>query len=189
MKKNIVATVVGTLIIFLWQGFSWMASPIHSDAMKQTPNDGAILQALQGIGSSGAYYVPGRDKNMTAEEMEAMSKEMLGKPWALIFYNTSFEGMSASNMFTGIFLNLLSVILAIVLFHTARAAEKPFASRLGLILILPLFCILQAVLTNCNWWSFPWHWVKGEIIDLLAGWLLFGLFAGWYLKSRASAAS
>jgi hypothetical protein len=77
MKKNIIATLVGTLIIFLWQGFSWMASPIHHSAYKQTSKQDEILQALQGLEGSGAYIVPGHSN-------ETDNANQLGKPWALI---------------------------------------------------------------------------------------------------------
>ena len=33
MKKYLIGSIVGGIIIFLWQGLSWMALGIHSDSM------------------------------------------------------------------------------------------------------------------------------------------------------------
>jgi hypothetical protein len=191
MKRNIIATLIGTLIVFLWQGFSWMASPIHTDSMKYTPKQAEITEAISAnLTEDGMYRVPGFDpsEEMTTEKMEAFNKEYEGKPWALVLYNKSFVCMGPSVMVNGILLNLVGVILAICVFRIARGEERKFGTGLLLIMALPLFTIFQSALMNANWWSFPWHFLKGEVIDLIVGWLLFGLFAVWYFRRKPKTA-
>ncbi|MES2680858.1 MAG: hypothetical protein V4635_13280 [Bacteroidota bacterium] len=185
MKKNIIATIIGTIILFGWQALSWMALPVHNDTMKYSAGQQEVMTALQkNLPASGTYYLPGADPavKLSSEEMESFYKAQIGKPWALVFYNTSFEGMSPSNMINGILLNLLSVVLVIALLHMSKAKEKQFAAIFGLVMILPVFVILQSVLQNANWWSFPWHFIKGTIVDLIFGWLLCGLYLSWHFR-------
>lgn len=187
MKKNTLAVFFGTLILFGWQSLSWMVLPVHSDTLKYAPQQSEIMESLRkNIPAAGAYRMPGTDPSadLSFEDMETQSKEHAGKPWALIFYNTSFEGMSAGTMMGGVLLNLAAVVLAVLLFHAAGAGNRSFAAAFGLIMVLPAFCILQPVLQNMNWWSFPWHFMKGEIIDLVIGWSLCGAFLTWYLKKQ-----
>jgi len=184
-KRNIIATLTGTMILFAWQAVSWMVLPTHNDTVKYTSNQSEIMETLQkNISSSGMYAIPGVDpsKNLSLEEMEKMNTERLGKPWALVMYNTSFEGLNAANMIGGIAINLIAVILVIGLFSMSKAKEKTFAAAFGLIMIFPAFCIFQPVLQNMNWWDFPWHFIKGEVFDLVIGWMLCGSFLAWYLR-------
>jgi hypothetical protein len=185
MKRNIIATLVGTLILWVFQAMSWMASPIHKDALKYTPKQEEVMEVLQRtIPEEGVYSLPGEDpsKDVSYEEMEASSKQHLGKPWVLVFYHSSFKGMSASNMIGGILINLLSVILVVYTLRLFNAHEKSFRAALGIVMILPLFCIFQGMLPNMNWFEFPWHFMKGEIIDVLLGWLLCGMYLAWYMR-------
>ena len=189
MKKNIIATFIGTLILFGWQFVSWMALPIHKDTLKYTAQQEEIITMLQkNIPSDGFYSVPGHDpsKNLSFKEMEAAGKESLHKPWALVLYNSSFEGMSAPNMIGGILMNLVAVVLAIILLHACNAQEKTFGSVFRIIMILPVFCIFQAVLENANWWAFPWHFIKGTVFDLIIGWALCGFYLAWQFKKPNS---
>jgi hypothetical protein len=185
MKKNIIATLICTIILFGWQALSWMALPVHNSTMKFAEGQQEILTNLQkNLPASGTYYLPGLDPAVkhSSEEMEIFYNAQIGKPWALIFYNTSFEGMSPSAMINGILLNLLSVMLVIILLHVGKAKEKKFIVIFALVMILPCFVILQSVLQNANWWSFPWHFIKGTIVDLLLGWFFCGLFLSWHFR-------
>lgn len=181
MKKSIIATIVTAIIIFAWQSISWMASPIHKDTFKYTPAQGEIMSALTGKLQPGAYSLPGFDPAATSkEDMERQYANNLGKPWALIFYHPTFEGLTPGYMLTGFLLNLIGAIIAVCLLNITHAAARTSGTRFMTVMLLPLFTIFQAVLVDWNWWSFPWHFIKGDIFDLLIGWALAGLFLSWY---------
>lgn len=38
------------------------------------------------------------------------------------------------------------------------------------------------VLSNMNWWSFPWGFVKPQVFDLVIGWGLCSLWLAWFVK-------
>ncbi len=188
MKKHIINAIICTLILFVWQAISWMALPTHNDAMKYTPQQGEILASLtKNLNANGVYAVPGTDpsQEMSFETMEAQSKAQLGKPWALIFYNTSFEGMNASNMICGVLLNLVAAIIMLMVLHGAGAQNKKPGTVFGLVMLLPIFTIFQSILENANWFAFPWHFIKGTMFDLVIGWALCGAFITARFKKAA----
>ncbi|TMI82123.1 MAG: hypothetical protein E6H10_10185 [Bacteroidetes bacterium] len=43
MKKYLIGSIVGGIIIFLWQGLSWMALGIHSDSMMYNASQENIM--------------------------------------------------------------------------------------------------------------------------------------------------
>src|ERR1041384_1396479 len=137
MKKHIIAAIIGTLILFGWQALSWMALPVHKHTLKYAPRQDEIIQSLSTtITEEGFYGVPGHDpsKEMSMKEMEAASNQMIGKPWALVLYNSSFQGMTGSNLAGGIFMNLIAVVLVIILLVTCKAQEKSFATVFGIVM-------------------------------------------------------
>lgn len=190
MKKNIISTFVVTLILFGWQAISWMATPIHNDALKYTTTEDAILSALSSnLSEPGLYSLPGHDmsKEKTQEEREADYKSMLNKPWALVIYNDSFKGMNAGNMIAGLLANLVAAILVVFFLNMGKAEEKSFGGILAMVMTLPFICIFQAVIENMIWWEFPWHFVKGTVMDLIIAWLLAGLYLGRRYRKPATA--
>lgn len=184
MKRNIIALIGATLILFVWQSMSWMVLPVHEDFAKYTPNDAAIMTVLNSsLTESGAYMMPGMDpsKEPTVDEMKKRNAEMEGKPYALVMYNKEFHAMPPSMMVLGNLLNLVAVLIAISLVNMGIRSGASFGTRFMLVLSLAIFCIFQSALLNWNWMGFPWHFIKGEVIDLVVGWSLCGLFLSWYL--------
>ena len=54
MKKQLIATLVGGVLIFFWQFLSWTALNVHGAEFTYTPNEGKILEALsQNLPASG----------------------------------------------------------------------------------------------------------------------------------------
>ncbi len=188
MKKNIIALLGATVILFVYQALSWMVLPVHADFAKYTPTETEIMALVNSkLPENGVYMMPGTDpsKPQTMEEMKKHGEECVGKPYAMLFYNKSFPGMQPTMLLIGFLFNLVAVIIAISIVNMAVKAGASSGTRFLLVLSLSIFCIFQAILLNWNWFQFPWHFVKGEVIDSLVGWSLAGLFLSWYLgKSR-----
>lgn len=184
MKKNIIALLVATVILFVWQTLSWMVLPVHNGFTKYSPADKEVLTVLNNsLTEDGMYYMPGKDpaKTYTAEEEEKYMQECVGKPVAMVFYSKSFPGMQPTVMLKGVLLNMVAVLMAIGIVNMAvKAGATPLARFLS-VLSLAVFSIFQGALMNWNWWYFPWHFLRGSVIDMLVGWSLCGLFLSWYL--------
>ena len=78
MKKWLIGSVVGAIILFVWQAASWMFLPIHDDSMKYTPAQNAIMDVLSAnIKEDGMYQMPSAP---TKKEQQDMMEGLEGKP-------------------------------------------------------------------------------------------------------------
>ena len=81
MKKTIIASVVGGILIFVWSFLSWPVMNLHKAANMYTPNNAAILENLKtNLLAEGGYMVPGLPETATKADHENAMKEGNGKP-------------------------------------------------------------------------------------------------------------
>lgn len=185
MKKHILASLVGGILIFVWQALSWTVLPIHHFSTKHTPNQDTILSVLKNnIAEEGMYYLPSLDmkKHPTTDEHNEFYTKQTGKPWAMITYHFENPGMDPMQFVKGILINILSAFLVVLILTRMKVEELNFVKILGATMLFPLIVICQGVMTDVNWWSTPSHFYIGTIIDLLMGWLLAGCWFGFYLN-------
>ena len=57
MKKILIGSLVGTLIMFIWSFLAWMILPIHANTYMYTPAQDNILKVLQD-GFGNPKYAP-----------------------------------------------------------------------------------------------------------------------------------
>ena len=74
MKKTIIGAIVGGIIIFIWQFLSWTVLNTHEAAQQYTPNQEAIMAALEAnLPDDGGYYIPGLAPGASEEEMKKIA--------------------------------------------------------------------------------------------------------------------
>ena len=183
MKKLIIGSLVGAVLLFGWQAVAHMFMHHHDAAYKQVPNEAAVLSALSSIQQEGQYMVPGMDMNASQEEMQKADEAMRGKPWAMITYHPVYEADMAVSSIRSFVTALLCVLIFIAIVGThQRSFGRVFLKALGL-----GFLTWMLVWYNQNiWMQTPWDVIRGELIDLLAGWALVGLWLGWYLTRNTN---
>lgn len=186
MKKLIIGTLVGGIIIFVWSALSWVILPTHYNSYKFNPNQDAILQMLKDQNTeSGVYALPAIDdrniKHGTTEyqkAMEDMNKTSVGKPWAMLLYQQSYEGESGGTFAKGIFYDLI-IAFAFCMVVSMAGAGSSFGTRFGLCLVIGLAFIARGPLTAMNWQGYPMHFFSGEIIDTVVETIFTGAFISW----------
>jgi hypothetical protein len=182
MKKNLIATFVGAIIIFIYQALSWTVSPIHKNAFKYAAGQTAIMPALTAnITEDGMYYMPNDPPGTPHEEMEKSMKDKIGKPWAMITYYSAMEYNMPKNMSIGFIIDFLSVWIIVFILSKASAIFSTMGSRIQVTLFMYLVVALQAHFMEWNWIQFPMHFKGGEIIDNILSGILLGWWLGWYM--------
>ena len=83
MKKLIIGSIVGGIIIFLWQFISWAALNLHHASQEYTPKQDSILSYLNTqFSEDGAYllpnYLPGTSREEMEKQMEKQRRKTLG---------------------------------------------------------------------------------------------------------------
>jgi len=179
MKKQLIATLVAALLIFIWQFLSWSALSIHGSEAQYTDKQDAIMQVLSQNLKSGSYHMPSPAPSATAEEQQAAMQSMMGKPWATINYHESFEMNMGMNLLRGFVIDLLAAFLLVWLF--GKMATPSFQTILLSSLavgFIGYFTIpyLYSIWFETNTW--------GYLIDAVVQWGLVGVWLGWFLNRK-----
>lgn len=187
MKNVVIGSLVAAVIVFAFQAMSWMVLPIHENTLKYTARQDAILSALESLPEDGVYAVPNLPPGSTQEQHTAFEQNMVGKSSAIVTYRKSYGGMMSSQFVYGFILDLIAAFTLAYVMWTAREKLPGFGSRLALAIAFAGFTIVQTSLMMANWWGTPAHFLSGEIIDHLIGWLLGGAWLAWWLGRKQTA--
>ena len=180
MKKWVIGSLVGAIIVFVWQAASWMFLGIHDKAMKYTPAQEQIMNVLStNITEEGMYMMPSAP---TKKGMEDMKESMKGKPWASVIYHKSFNGEMTMRMIRGF---LVDFFLVISLIYVLTRGGTPIARRaFAGSVALGLFTFLWTDYTGHIWFDLPWSMILGDLFDSIIAWGLCGLWVGWWLNRK-----
>jgi hypothetical protein len=181
MKKWIIGSIVGAILIFAWQSLSWMILGVHDSTMKYTPAQDEIMKVLSSnITEEGMYMMPSAP---TQKEQEAKAKEMEGKPWASVIYHKEFHMAMAMPMIRAFLVDIFLVITLIYLFTRGGSTPIPRRVFAGSVAFGLAFFLWGPYMGHI-WFDLPWHMIKGDLIDALAAWSLCGAWLGWWLNKK-----
>lgn len=180
-KHWIIGSLIGAIIVFGWQGLSWMVIGIHDKQMKYTAAQGEIMNVLNSrITEDGLYALPSA---ATKKEQKDMMKDMEGKPWASIIYHKEYHSAVTMRMIRAFLVDLFLVVSLLYIF--SRGGAIPIARRIfsGAV-AFGLAIFLAGQYMGHVWFDLPWHMIKGDLIDNLASWGLCGIWLGWWLNRK-----
>lgn len=181
MKQTIIGTLVGALLLFIWQFLSWTILDLHRPAQDYTPKQDSILSYLNNhLEKEGGYFLPTVPKGSSADEVQALEKEMVGKPWATIQYHSSYNANMGMNMGRGIAVNI--VILLLVIRIIQRISSPSFIQIFGICFTIGFIIFLNTAYTNHIW--FKLFDIRAFLIDSLVMWGLVGLWLGWWMGRK-----
>jgi hypothetical protein len=185
MKKYLIGSLVGGIIVFLWQGISWMGIGIHSDSMKYNPAQDNIMSVLSAnIKEDGAYMLPSAP---TMKEREDMMKQSEGKPWASVIYHNAMSGDMTRRFIRCV---LVDIFLVISLIYMLTRSGTPIGRRIfSASVAFGLATWLWTMYMGHIWFDLPWHMIKGDLIDSLVAWALCGIWLGWWLNRPGNKAA
>ena len=179
MTKQIIATAVAGILLFLWQFLSWSILNVHGSEMQYTDKQDAVMQALSQNLKEGTYYMPNLPPNSTAEQQTAYMESVAGKPWASVSYHESMNMNMGMNMVRAIVIDLLAAFLLIWLF--GKMANPSFQTILLSSLGVGVIGYLTIPYLNSVWFETS---SLGHLFDAVVQWGLVGLWLGWYLNRK-----
>jgi hypothetical protein len=180
MKKYLVGSLVGAIILFCWQFLSWEILGVHKSAMKYTSGQDQIMPALTAnIKEEGLYMLPSAP---TKKEFMDMQDSMEGKPWAAVIYHKEWKMNMTMMMIRGF---LVYFFLVISLIYILTRGGVPIGRRVfsGSV-ALGLGYFLWGPYTGHIWFQLPWSMICGDLIDALVAWGLCGIWLGWWLNRK-----
>jgi uncharacterized membrane protein len=180
-KQWIIGSIVGAIIVFAWQGLSWMVIGIHDSQMKYTPAQKEIMNVISSnLTEEGLYSMPSA---ATKKEQQDMMKEMEGNPWATVIYHRQYHSDVAMRMIRGFLVDLFLVISLIYILTRGGAvpiARKVFSGSVA----WGLAFFLAGQYMAHVWFDLPWHMITGDLIDNIVSWSICGIWLGWWMNKK-----
>ncbi len=181
MKKLLVGSIVGSLIVFGWQTISWTILKSHDKEYRQAPNQDALISSLSQLPGEGQYMIPRADPNASQDEMNAFQKKMLDekRPWAVVTYHKEYD----SDMMMNIIRGFLSVLIGVFLVCWVLMKQtSSFGTTFMSCLFIGIAGYLFIPYSGHIWFETPG--AMTNFIDVLVAWGICGLWLGWWLNRK-----
>ena len=171
------------MALFIWGATEHMATPLGMMGIKMSPNDAALVPAIEQMASGpGLYFFPGADmsKKMTKEEEAAWNaKYKAGPHGILILGPNGVDPGSPRKIATELFANILTAFVTALLLARFAGGLGSFVSG-GIIAFLIGWMSISV--PSWNWYDFPASFVLAELIDQVVSGAVVGLVVGLFLK-------
>ncbi|HVY76716.1 MAG TPA: hypothetical protein VG890_17930 [Puia sp.] len=186
MKKTLIGSIVGGIIVFIWSFLSWALLNLHHGSQEYTPKQDSILAYLNTqFSDDGSYLLPRSAPGTSHEEMEKQMESRAGKPWVMIQYHKSLNVNMTENIIRGLLTDIIMVIFVCWIF--SRFTSRQFGAIFTACILIGLIVFINAPYAVHIWYH------KGDIwayfLDAVVGWGLVGIWLGWYLSPKAKPAA
>jgi hypothetical protein len=183
MKKWLIGSLVGGVIVFLWQFLSWTMLGIHDNAAKYHPAQDSIVSYLSSvIKEDGAYMLPTVKPGASNKDYEELVEKLEGKPWASLIYHTSYSYDMVRQMTRGFLVDVF-LVFTLIYILTRGGVPTPVRVVAGSVAV-GLFTFLWGPYMGHNWFHLPMNMILGDLLDALVAWGLTGLWLGWWLNRK-----
>ena len=176
MKNQLVASLVGALLLFVWQFLSWSLLNVHGAEFKYSANQDKIMETLGQNLEEGSFMLPMPPPGSSNEDQQAFMENSMGKPWASIQYHKSMEMNMGMNMFRGVAVDFVAVFLLV--WMLLQFANLNFKTILLASLAVGGIGYLTIPYLNSIWFESN---TLGYIVDTVVQWGLVGVWLGWWL--------
>jgi hypothetical protein len=195
--RILLAGVLAGIVSFIWGAASHTLLNLGESAMKEIPNESAVLPVMnQSIREPGFYFYPGG--MMSIQKLPKEQQEAATRQWEET-YRTMPHGILILTPPNGTLLNfpkllltqlgidVIGGVIAAVLLSLAAASLPSLVGRVLFVASLGVFASLAIDAPYCNWYGFPGRYLISSFIDSTVGWALAGLVLALLIKPRPAA--
>jgi hypothetical protein len=183
MKRKLIFSAIGAIIIFTWQFLSYATPNFHKSASKYTPAQDSILQAIakQGL-DEGMYFLGQPDPSLSQAEQQAFIDKMQGTPWAVLNYHQNNTMSMAMNMSRGF---IVCFVISFILFWLFLQQKEPtLKNRLLLSLAVGIIGFFSIPYTNFIWYKAPD--IFAHFADAIFPWLILGFIGHKMIPAKTT---
>lgn len=178
MVKQVIAVLVGAVLLFLWQFLSWSMLQVHQTEFGYTANQDQIMACLgQHLTEEGTYMIPMVPPGTPMDQEQKMMEASIGKPWASISYHKSFDMSMGMNMARGFIVDIVAVFLLVWIL--GGISNRSLSNCLQISVAIGFISYLTIPYSNSIWFETK---SIGYLIDAVVSWSLVGAWLGWYLN-------
>jgi hypothetical protein len=185
MKKSMIGSIVGGLLIFMWQTLSWTVLDLHRPSQDYTSKQDTIMNVLNGnLEKEGGYLLPTSPKGTAYEESMKQGEAMQGKPWAMIQYHKSFN-MSMNDMYMNMFRGLIATIFMVWLlcWVLLKSGRNSFSTIFIACVFVGMIVFINVPYNNFIWYKI--FDIRAHLIDAMVSWSLCGIWLGWWMSRKS----
>ena len=118
MKKWLVGSLVGAILLFAWQTVAWTVADLHSKEYKYVSAQDQIMSTLSSIiKEDGQYVMPQAAPGSTSAEKQKHMEQINGKPVATVIYTSSYKTDMVTPIIRSFAVDLVILILIIFLLN------------------------------------------------------------------------
>ncbi|HWK04613.1 MAG TPA: hypothetical protein VNS58_13325 [Puia sp.] len=185
MKKLVIGSLVGGLLIFIWQTLSWAALNLHHASQEYTPKQDSILSYLSTqFSEDGAYLLPNYPKGSSREEVEKQMEVNKGRPWVQIQYHKALNVNMGSNIFRGLIVDI--ILVAFACWILMKIPAPGMSTIFTACLFIGIIVFINSPYTIHIW--YPKADIMIHLLDALVSWALCGIWLGWWLSRKTKTA-
>ena len=182
--KILVTGILGGIVMSIWTSVAHMALPLGEAAIREIPNESAVLSAMQSnIGDRTGLYIfpgPGVGKNATRQEKNDTMKHMVEKiaanPSGILMYHAPGRPFTIGKWLGIEFgTELLQAILVVFLLAQTRIVN--FAGRIGFVVVAGILAAITTNVSYWNWYGFPCVYTASYMFIQIVGFFLVGIAA------------
>jgi len=179
MIRMLTGSIAGAALIFLWQFASWTFLDLHRPQQQYTPHQDTILSFLnEHLNADGGFFLPTVPQSASMEEMQQLSEQSIGKPWAQVFYHKTMKDNMTRNMLRNFLINIVVVLLFMWILKCIP--DPTFTGILLSSLAAGLIVFFNAHYVEHIWYqTFD---LNAHLLDSVISWSLVGLWLGWWMR-------
>ena len=177
MKKPLIASLVGGLILFVWQFMSWQLFNLHYSQNSYTANQDEIHEFLRNNLTEGEYFIKTVPKGASNEEMQALQESVVGQPWMQIKYHEKWDMNMPMNLTRGLVIDILSVFLLCWLL--GKIPDLTIGTAVVSSLFVGLIGYFTGPYLNSIWFETA---TLPDLFDAVVQFGLVGLWLGYFLR-------
>ena len=184
--RIVLAGVLGGVLLFLWGMVAHMLLPFSENAMKQIPDEAAVIAATRGtVTESGVYFFPYLNyMQASPQEQEAYAAKLAQGPSGLLVVRAGGYDMDmVPELPLEALTNLLAALVAAVVVWGLRLGT--YAQRVGAIFAFGVVAWLSVCVSQWTWYGFSTQFLVSDLVDQWGGWLVAGLGMAAVLRARA----
>ena len=181
MKKWLLGSLIGAILLFAWQFLSWAALGLHDKEYKYSPNQDQVVSAISSaLKEDGQYMMPTVAPGATTEQKEKLMTDMEGKPFVMLNYKATYHFDMTMSMIRAFLVDLVIVVLAI--YVLSGRANLTMGTAWAISLAFGFIAWLWYPYTQNIWFQTATEVIAGALMDWFVVYSILGLWLGFWLR-------
>lgn len=183
--RQIIAAIVGAVVVFVWTAVSWMVFPWHNWDMKTFKDNGQVISAAlksESVGD-GLYMIPYCDPKDAKDEAKQKEWQQKAKQGPFAYMVVKPDGMKwEMKEALAIQFGICLIVALMASFLLGLSKATSLIGRAWFVTFVVTCGAVLVQLSNWTWWGFPTTATLVNIADVVIAWYLAGLFMAKIVK-------